>query len=150
MAPNPGRHSHHPVLITSPTHALFESARTWAYREIRHHFGNPDGLAHAITNGAHAMNYELFNDPLPAREVDQIARSIHRWIITKSRMWADGPAVYEATFSTIQSARGRKAERLDVKLLKRTGENNYAQYLREISTQWKNSTRTSRKIRLIR
>ncbi len=38
--------------------ALFESARTWAYREIRHHFGNPDGLAHAITNSAHAMNYE--------------------------------------------------------------------------------------------
>ncbi len=91
--------------------ALFESARTWAYREIRHHFGNPDGLGRAIQTTAQAMNQELFSEPLSTREVDQIARSIHRWIITRSRMWADGPAVYEATFSTIQSARGRKGGR---------------------------------------
>ncbi|CAB0572498.1 hypothetical protein CIP107522_02214 [Corynebacterium diphtheriae] len=83
----------------------------------------------------------MFTDPLPAREVDQIARSIHRWITTKSRIWADDPAVYEATFSTIQSARGRKAERLDVKLLKRTGENNYAKSRRAATK----STRTQRK-----
>lgn len=89
--------------------ALFESARTWAYREIRHHFGDPDGLGRAIQTAAQAMNQQLFSEPLSTREVDQIARSIHRWIITRSRMWADGPAVYEATFSTIQSARGRKS-----------------------------------------
>lgn len=89
--------------------ALFESARTWAYREIRHHFGNPDGLGRAIQTTAQAMNQQLFSEPLSTREVDQIARSIHRSITTKSRMWADGPAVYEATFSTIQSARGRKS-----------------------------------------
>jgi hypothetical protein len=87
---------------------LFESARTWAYREIRHHFGDPDGLAVSIRRTAHAMNGADFAEPLPAREVDQIAASIHRWIVTRSRMWADGPTVYEATFSTIQSARGRK------------------------------------------
>lgn len=55
------------------------------------------------------MNREFFSEPLPVAEVDQIARSIHRWIITKSRMWADGPAVYDATFTLIQSARGRKS-----------------------------------------
>lgn len=88
--------------------ALFESARTWAYREVRHHWGDPDGLGRSIQATAQAMNQELFNEPLPISEVDQIARSIHRWIITKSRMWADGQAVYEATFTTIQSARGRK------------------------------------------
>ena len=49
-----------------------------------------------------------FPEPLPASEARAIAASIHRWITTKSRMWADGPAVYEATFSTIQAARGRK------------------------------------------
>lgn len=88
--------------------ALFESARTWAYREIRCHFGDSEGLWLSIQRTAHEMNAD-FSEPLPAREVDQIARSIHRWIITRSRMWADGPAVYEATFSTIQSARGRKS-----------------------------------------
>ena len=100
--------------------ALFESARTWAYREIRHHFGDPDGLAVSIRRTAHQMNTTDFSDPLPAREVDQISASIHRWIVTRSRMWADGPAVYEATFSTIQSARGlrsgvaRSTKRADV------------------------------------
>lgn len=89
--------------------ALFESARTWAYREIRHHFGDPVGLGHAIQATAQSMNREFFSEPLPVAEVDQIARSIHRWIITKSRMWADGPAVYDATFTLIQSARGRKS-----------------------------------------
>ena len=49
-----------------------------------------------------------FPEPLPASEARAITASIHRWITTKSRMWADGPAVYEATFSTIQAARGRK------------------------------------------
>lgn len=89
--------------------ALFETARTWAYREIRHHFGDPDGLARSIQTTAQAMNHELFDEPLLVAEVDQIARSISRWITTKSRMWADGPAVYEATFTTIQSARGKKS-----------------------------------------
>ncbi|AEX43149.1 hypothetical protein CDHC01_0083 [Corynebacterium diphtheriae HC01] len=39
---------------------------TWAYREIRHHFGDPDGLGRAIQTAAQAMNQELFSDPLPA------------------------------------------------------------------------------------
>ena len=38
--------------------ALFESARTWAYREIRHHFGNPDGLGRAISSHALAATRE--------------------------------------------------------------------------------------------
>jgi len=92
--------------------ALFESARGWAYREIRHHFGDPDGPGRSIQATAQALNQELFSEPLPVAEVDQIDRSIHRWIIIKSRMWADGAAVYEATFTTIQAARGkRSAER---------------------------------------
>lgn len=86
---------------------IFETARTWAYREVRNHFGDSAGLATAIADHAHLLNTE-FADPLPRSEVSQIAASIHRWIVTQSRMWADGPAVYEATFSTIQAARGRK------------------------------------------
>lgn len=93
---------------------LFETARTWAYREIRHYWGDPNGLARAIQAEAARINATFVNpitgqpDPLPASELRAIAASIHRWIVTKSRMWADGPAVYEATFIAIQSARGRK------------------------------------------
>lgn len=85
---------------------IFETARTWAYREVRHHFGDPDGLEAAIHTRVHELNAE-FTEPLPTSEANGIARSISRWIITRSRLWHDGPAVYEATFSTIQSARGK-------------------------------------------
>ena len=86
---------------------LFEEARWWAYRELRHWFGNPQGLSDAIHRGVALRNLE-FNEPLPVPEAAGIARSITRWITTKSRMWNDGPIVYDATFTLIQSARGRK------------------------------------------
>lgn len=87
--------------------SIFETARTWAYRELRHHFGDSQGLLTAIMGEVHSLN-AAFPEPLPLSESRAIATSIHKWIITYSRMWADGPVVYEATFSTIQSARGRK------------------------------------------
>ena len=88
--------------------AVFETARVWAYREVRHHWGDEDGLGNAITERVHELNAG-FPEPLPAREARDIAKSIHRWIVTESRMWADGPAVYEATFTAMQAARGRKS-----------------------------------------
>lgn len=87
--------------------SIFETAWTWAYREVRHHFGSPDTLHTAIHAEVHTRNAE-FAEPLPAVEARAIANSIHRWITTRSRMWKDGPAVYEATFVAIQSARGKK------------------------------------------
>ncbi|MCX4523587.1 replication initiation protein [Streptomyces anulatus] len=87
--------------------SIFETARTWAYREVRHHFGSPDTLHTAIHAEVHTRNAE-FTEPLPAVEARAIANSIHRWITTRSRMWKDGAAVYEATFIAIQSARGKK------------------------------------------
>lgn len=88
--------------------SIFETARHWAYREIRKHFGDSEGLRTAIHAHVAALNAE-FSEPLPLSESHGIAASIHRWITTKSRMWQDGPTVYEATFTTIQSARSRKA-----------------------------------------
>ncbi|MFJ3882406.1 hypothetical protein ACIPW5_33800 [Streptomyces sp. NPDC090077] len=41
-------------------------------------------------------------------EARSIANSIHRWITTRSRMWKDGAAVYEAAFVAIQSAHAKK------------------------------------------
>ncbi|MER5748059.1 replication initiation protein [Streptomyces sp. NPDC002225] len=87
--------------------SIFETARTWAYREVRHHFGSPDTLHTAIHAEVQTRNAE-FAEPLPAVEARAIANSIHRWITTRSRMWKDGAAVYAATFVAIQSARGKK------------------------------------------
>ena len=87
--------------------ALFETARHWAYREIRHHWGDSAGLRAAILAHVYELNAE-FSEPLPAPEARDIGHSIHKWITNQSRMWADGPAVYEATFIAMQSARGRK------------------------------------------
>lgn len=104
------RTKRHSPIGLSRNCTLFETARTWAYRAVRHHWGDPDSLAAAIEATAQEMNTE-FSEPLPRVEVHHLAMSIHRWITTHSRIWGDGPSVYEATFSTIQSARGRKGGR---------------------------------------
>jgi len=87
---------------------IFESARNWAYREVRNHWGNTAGLHDAITMHVHTLNAE-YSEPLRHAEAKAIAESIWRWITTKSRMWRDGAAVYEATFTLIQHHRGRKS-----------------------------------------
>ena len=102
---------------------LFETARTWAYREVRNHWGDSEGLRLAIYAEAHRMNLELFTEPLAWAEAEQIARSIHKWIVTQSRMWRDGAAVYEATFVTIQSARRKKrSDKFNEKFIRYTQE----------------------------
>lgn len=87
---------------------IFETARTWAYREVRRHFGDSEGLRRAISAYVRELNAD-FTEPLPASEAQQIAKSIHKWIVTQSRMWRDGAVVYEANFIAIQSARGHKS-----------------------------------------
>ncbi|MFW0120393.1 primase C-terminal domain-containing protein [Rothia sp. P5764] len=86
---------------------IFDSARLWAYREVRNHFGSPESLERAVTAHVHGLNAD-FKDPLPEQEAQQIANSIVRWVVAESRLWNDGEAVYEATFTAIQFARGRK------------------------------------------
>ena len=88
--------------------AIFETARRWAYREVRNHWGDPEGLGLAVLGEAHLLNAG-YREPLPDPEVRAIAGSITRWITTKSRMWRDGAVAYEATFTAIQSARGRRS-----------------------------------------
>ena len=107
MPPKQWRRNRKPVGLGRNC-TIFETARTWAYRELRKHFGDPTGLSTAIHGQVHALNAE-FTESLPHSEAKGIATSIHRWITAKSRMWQDGPATYEATFTTIQSNRGRKS-----------------------------------------
>jgi len=95
---------------------IFETARIWAYQEARrirqrHEHPTPadrGDLALAIATQVNQLNAE-FTDPLPASEADCIARSITNWIITKSRIWSQTSTVTADTFTTIQSARGRKS-----------------------------------------
>jgi len=67
----------------------------------------PNAVVENPTN-VHALNAE-YSEPLTFAEAKAIAESIWRWITTKSRMWRDGAAVYEATFTLIQHHRGIKS-----------------------------------------
>ena len=87
---------------------LFETVRTWAYPQINNHWGDPEGLADAIELAALQVNVDLFDEPLHSTEVGHVARSISKWITTKSRMWADGKEASDRRFSQRQAARARK------------------------------------------
>lgn len=95
--------------------AIFETARTWAYRDARrirqrHEYPTAEDSAdlHAvIASTVEALNAG-YSEPLPAREAAGIAASIHRWITHRFYGWIDSHTVNEATFSTIQSYRGHK------------------------------------------
>ena len=64
-------------------------------------------LAAAIDADVSELNAS-YTEPLPDSEAARIARSITTWITTKSRLWVQSSTVTQATFITIQSARGRK------------------------------------------
>ena len=114
---------------------LFDEARTLAYRYVRRlpdrSKASNDLLREYVRRTCHELNAALFANPLPLREVNDIAKSIHKWITTRSRMWRDGAAVNAATFVAIQSARGRKGGREN----KRDSESRYQQYMRE-ALEW--------------
>ena len=114
--------------------SLFDSARTEAYRAVRRlpdrSPASSDLLREHVRRTCHELNAQ-FPDPLPTREANDIAKSIHKWIVTKSRMWRDGATTCEATFIAIQAARGRKGGREN----KRDGESRYQQYMRE-ALEW--------------
>ena len=94
---------------------LFDEARTLAYRYVRRlpdrSTASNDLLREYVRRTCHELNATLFADPLPMREVNDIAKSIHKWITTRSRMWRDGAVANAATFIAIQAARGRKGGR---------------------------------------
>mgnify|MGYP002517408810 FL=1 len=92
---------------------LFDEARTLAYRYVRRlpdrSTASNDLLREYVRRTCHELNAALFANPLPLREVNDIAKSIHKWITTRSRMWRDGAVNYEAKLLTIQSYRGKKS-----------------------------------------
>ena len=70
---------------------LFEELASIARSNARHYASCPDGadkFTSFIYGTARELNASMpFAAPLGAVEVDGIARSVSRWIITKSRIW---------------------------------------------------------------
>lgn len=109
------RHRDNPVGLGRNC-AIFDGARVWAYREARrirqrHEYATAQDShdLHTAINAEVASRNAAFSDPLPASEARAIANSIHRWITTRFYGWTDTRTVNEATFTAIQSARGRKS-----------------------------------------
>lgn len=96
--------------------AIFETARTWAYRSARtirlshEHATREDAqvLLTAISEHVNLLNAS-YPEPLLSSEARGIASSIHRWITTRFYGWTDSRTVSQAAFTTIQSSRGRKS-----------------------------------------
>lgn len=92
--------------------SLFDTTRFGAYRYVR---ALPDRSSessellrrHILATALQAN--QAFPEPLSIEEVGWIAKSIHKWIVTRSHMWTDGAVACEATFIAMQSARGRKS-----------------------------------------
>ncbi|WP_226360956.1 replication initiation protein [Pseudonocardia sp. ICBG1142] len=91
----------------SRNETLFHMVRRFAYREMRHHWGDTEGYRAAVAKHVVILNAD-FPVPLGENELGHISKSISDWTINYSRMWNDGPAAYDAAFSAIQAARGRK------------------------------------------
>ncbi|WP_217695894.1 primase C-terminal domain-containing protein, partial [Pseudonocardia sp. Ae706_Ps2] len=91
----------------SRNETLFHGVRHFAYREMRHHWGDPEGYRAAIAREVAIRNAD-FDTPLGVTELGHISTSITDWTIRYSRMWNDGPAAYDQAFRAIQAARGRK------------------------------------------
>ncbi|WP_337819591.1 replication initiation protein [Pseudonocardia sp. Ae707_Ps2] len=107
----PGRGWHNQRRRTPVGHSrnetLFHGVRHYAYREMRHHWGDPEGYRAAIAREVAIRNAD-FAVPLGVTELGHISTSITDWTIRYSRMWNDGPAAYDKAFRAIQAARGRK------------------------------------------
>lgn len=93
--------------------SIFETARTWAYPLVRQYPdrspASSNDLRLRIENKAKEINLVENVDPLTDQEVLQIAKSIHKWIVTRFYGWTEGATVCEANFIAIQSARGHKS-----------------------------------------
>lgn len=93
--------------------SIFETARTWAYPLVRRYPDrsqqSSEDLRQRISDKAMEINLEENQEPLARSEVEQIAKSIHKWIVTRFYGWTDGATVCEANFIAIQSARGHKS-----------------------------------------
>lgn len=94
--------SHAKVLGLGRNCTLFDSGRKWAYKQVLKYrvLGDRDGFFEVVQEALEEMND--FPDPLPFKEVCQIAKSIAKWTWKHyTKEWTDGQ------FSKIQAHRAK-------------------------------------------
>lgn len=95
--------SHAKVLGLGRNTTLFEAGRKWAYKQVLKYrvTGDKTGFYAVVEEALETMND--FPDPLPYREVRQIAKSISKWTWNEyTKQWTNGE------FSQVQSYRARR------------------------------------------
>ena len=88
---------------------LFELLRNEAYPAINRYWGDADGYAKHVETLAIQINADSFATPLPHSEVKASARSVSRWVTTKSTMWQAGKEASDERFKARQSYRGTRS-----------------------------------------
>jgi DNA-binding CsgD family transcriptional regulator len=108
MPPAGWQTRHKPLVGEGRNVSLFKNLALASYRLVRHYWDNSEGFYQALLTAASEANAK-FAEPLSDAEVRGIARSVHKWITTESRLWRDGRVAYEAHFIALQSWRGRRS-----------------------------------------
>lgn len=88
---------------------MFELLRNEAYPAINRYWGDAEGYAKHVETLAIQINADSFATPLPHSEVLASARSVSRWVTTKSNMWKDGKQSSDERFKARQSYRGTRS-----------------------------------------
>ena len=94
---------------------LFETARTWAYREVRHHWGDSEGLRLAISAEAHEMNAELFPSHWHGRRSSRSPRASTSGSSPKAACGATAPPSTRRHSSPSKAPEGKSQARPDEK-----------------------------------
>ena len=87
---------------------IFDDLRQWAYKAVVHHWkpGGEDGFIKATRAKAHELN--LFAEPLLHKEVDQIAKSVSKWVWKRFSPSARQALIERTHTPEIQAQRGAK------------------------------------------
>jgi hypothetical protein len=95
------KHETDPIIGLGRNCTLFDTVRTWAYKEVKHFFNNStlERFFESVLSFSLNYNKTVFYNPLPFLEVKDTAKSIARWT------WKNfSPKV----FSIIQQRRAKK------------------------------------------
>lgn len=87
---------------------VFDDLRQWAYKAISHHWkpGGDAGFALATREKAHELN--IFPEPLQQKEVDQIAKSVSKWVWKRFSPASRRELIERTHTPELQAKRGSK------------------------------------------
>lgn len=87
---------------------VFDDLRQWAYKAVTQHWrpGGESGFVVATREKAHELN--LFPEPLQQKEVDQIAKSVSRWVWKRFNPATRRDLIERTHTPELQAKRGSK------------------------------------------